>query len=151
MGGVNLDQLFTENSGASVGTLRFYDARTHDLKGRPLADFGGARAPVYSSGGSLLAYPTQGVNSVRDPGFGASDPLSIAVRDARTLALIRDLKFDPVKAATEVPDLPRASVLIAPDGRAVYCAYRVFSPTKDSERRISLVGRCRAGGCCRTR
>jgi DNA-binding SARP family transcriptional activator len=60
VGRVNLDQLFTDHSGASVGDLRFYDARAHELKGRPLPDFGGARAPTYSSDGSLLAYPTQG-------------------------------------------------------------------------------------------
>ena len=127
VGGVNLDQLFTENSGASVGDLRFYDARTHELKGRPLMDFGVARAPTYSSNGSLLAYPTQGAFEAHLRGFGVSNPLSIAVRDAHTLRLIRNLSLNPLQTAREVPDLPRASVLIARDGRTVYCAYRVFS------------------------
>ena len=70
VGGVNLDRLFTGNSGASVGELRFYDARTRASKGRRLADFAGARAPIYSSDGSLLAYPKQGVPDARAPGFG---------------------------------------------------------------------------------
>lgn len=127
VGGVTLGELFTGDSGAGVGDLRFYDARTHEPKGRRLADFGGARAPVYSGGGSLLAYPTQGLRETRLPGFGISYPLSIAVRDAHTLTLIRNLTFDPLKTAREVPDMPRADILIAPDGRTVYCAYRVFS------------------------
>ena len=61
------------------------------------------------------------------PGFGASYPLSITVRDAHTLTLIRNLTLDPLRTAREVPDLAHAEILIAPDGRAVYCAYRVFS------------------------
>src|SRR5205085_6834134 len=105
VGAVNLDQLFTETSGARVGDLRFYDARTHQLKGRRLTEFGGARAPIYSGDGSLVAYPAQGFNDPRLPGFGASDPLSIAVRDAHTLTLIRYLTFDPLQAARNMPDL----------------------------------------------
>ena len=61
--------------GVSLGDLRFYDARTHQPKGRRLTDFAGAGAPVYSGDGSLLAYPTAGI------------PPSIAVRDAHTLRL----------------------------------------------------------------
>lgn len=127
---VNLDQLNTGNSGAGVGYLRFYDARTHEPKGRRLTDFGGTRGPFYSNDGSLLAYPTQGVPQARDPGFGASNPLSIAVRDARTLKLVRNLPFDPLRAAREAPDLARAQILIAPDGRSIYCAYQVFSQAR---------------------
>ncbi len=127
VGGVNLDQLYSDNSGASVGQVRFYDARTHELTGRELADFGGARAPIYSSGESLLAYAAQGIGNHQDRGFGNAPPLSIAVRDAHTLTLIRYLGFDPLQAARELPDLTHAEILIAPDGRTIYCAYRVFS------------------------
>jgi DNA-binding SARP family transcriptional activator/WD40 repeat protein len=141
VGGVNLDQLYTGNSGASVGELRFYDARTNESRGRLLTDFGGARAPIYSSDGSLLLYPTQGApegdafykaNGASTPAgeapeFGVSNPLSIAVRNAHTLTLMRDLTFDPAQAVRASPDLPRADILIAPDGRAVYCAYRGFT------------------------
>ena len=127
VGGVTLGELFTGDSGAGVGNLRFYDARTHELTGRRLTDFGGARAPIYSNDGALLAYPTQGLSETRLPGFGISYPVSITVRDAHTLTLIRNLTFDPLKTAREVPDMARADILIAPDGRTVYCAYRVFS------------------------
>ena len=59
------------------------------VKGPRLTDFAGARAPVYSNDGSLLAYPTPG------------PPLpSIAVRDAHTLTLVRKLAFDPLQLAS---------------------------------------------------
>jgi DNA-binding SARP family transcriptional activator/WD40 repeat protein len=112
---VSLDRIGNVDVGVSVGDLRFYDTRTKQVKGRRLTDFAGARPPVYSSDGSLLAYPT-----------GENVP-SIAIRDADTLALRRKLTFDPFQVARTEPDLPRANVLIAPDGHTVYCAYRVFS------------------------
>ena len=70
---------------------------------------------MYSSDGSLLAYPTPGL------------PPSIAVRDAHTLRLVRKLALDPLQLASYMPDLAHARILIAPDGRTVYCAYQDFS------------------------
>ena len=99
----------------SLGDIRFYDPRTRAVKRAPVAHFGGAEAPVYSSGGSLLAYPTDNLVP------------SIAVRDAHTLALLRTLTFDPFQIARLTPDTAHASILIAPDQRTVYCAYRVFN------------------------
>jgi DNA-binding SARP family transcriptional activator/WD40 repeat protein len=101
-------------TGPRLGDVRFYDPRTHAVQRVPLTDFGGALAPVYSGDGSLLAYPTDDV------------PTSIAVRDAHTLALVSKLAFDPFQIATQTPDTAHASILIAPDDRRVYCAYRVF-------------------------
>ena len=114
-GAVSLEDVGFADPGVSVGDLRFYDARTHDVKARRLTDFGGGRPPVYSRDGSLLAYPTQDYAP------------SLAVRDARTLTLTRKLLIDPLQAARVTPDLARAEVLIAPDRRTVYCSYRVFS------------------------
>ena len=59
---------------ASLGEIRFYDPRTRALQRAPVPHFGGAEPPVYSSDGSLLAYPTD------------NELPSIAVRDAHTLA-----------------------------------------------------------------
>ena len=100
--------------GASCGDIRFYDPRTHAVKGAPVTHFGGAGPPVYSSDGSLLAYATD------------SYPPAIAVRGAQTHALLATLMFDPFQAARLTEDIPNASILIAPDGRTIYCAYRVF-------------------------
>jgi WD40 repeat protein len=63
----------------------------------------------------LLAYPAQ-------QWVG-----SIVVRDAHTLALIKKLTFDPLQTAQHVPDNAHATILIAPDGHTVYCAYRAFT------------------------
>jgi WD40 repeat protein len=100
-------------AGTVHGEVRFYDARTLAALRPRLGDFGGAR-PVYSSDGSLLAYPTQDY------------PESIAVRDAHTLALRAKLAFDPFQISLYTPDLTHATILISPDRRSVYCAYRVF-------------------------
>jgi WD40 repeat protein len=91
-----------------------YDPRTHALKGAPLAHFGGATPPVYSSDGSMLAY-------VAD-----SFPSAIVVRDTQTHAVLRTLRFDPFQQARLTEDTAHAKILFAPDGRTVYCAYRVF-------------------------
>jgi DNA-binding SARP family transcriptional activator/WD40 repeat protein len=99
---------------ASLGTVSFYDARTHAPLRPPLTDFFGAGPPVYSSDGSLLAYAT------------ADTPPSIVVRDAHTRARLATLRFDPFQIARLTPDIAHASILISPDGRTVYCAYRVF-------------------------
>jgi Novel STAND NTPase 1 len=99
--------------GTVHGEVRFYNGRPHAVLRPALTDFGGAQ-PVYSSDGSLLAYPTQDY------------PESIAVRDAHTFALRAKLVFDPFQIALYTPDLAHATILISPDGRSVYCAYRVF-------------------------
>jgi hypothetical protein len=104
------------DAGVYPGELHFYDAHTHKLKREQPRDFGGARPPVYSADGSLLAYPTKDIAAP-----------SIAVRNAHTLALIRKLALDRLASGPTGLDLPRASVLIAPDRRTVYCAYRLFS------------------------
>lgn len=102
-------------NGVSVGNVRFYDVRTHAVQRPPLTDFGGARAPVYSSDGSLLAYPVQ-----RD-----EVPL-IAVRDAHTFRLVSKLAFDPFQTARQRPDIANARILIAADQHTVYCEHRAF-------------------------
>ena len=70
---------------------------------------------MYSSDGTLLAYPMAGL------------PPSIAVRDAHTLRLVHKLALDPLQLASYMPDLAHARIMIAPDGRTVYCAYEDFS------------------------
>ena len=104
---------------ASLGEIRFYDPRTHALQRAPVTHFGGAGPPVYSSDGSLLAYPTD------NPQLP-----SIAVRDAHTLTRLATLTFDPFQTARLTPDTAHASILIAPDGRTAYCAYRVYDLTR---------------------
>ena len=116
VGALSLDQFEYAGAGGSVGSLRLYDAHTQGVKGPRLTDFAGARAPVYSSDGSLLAYPAPG-------------PLqpSIAVRDAHTLTLVRKLAFDPLQLASYTPDIARARIVIAPDGHTIYSTYQGFS------------------------
>ncbi|MGH2877506.1 MAG: hypothetical protein ACRDLV_14745, partial [Solirubrobacteraceae bacterium] len=109
---------FTDDPRVSLGEIRFYDPRTHALQRAPVPHFGGAHPPVYSSDGALLAYPADIL------------PPSIAVRDAHTLALVARLTFDPLQTAWLQPDTAHASILIAPDGRTAYCAYRVFDLTR---------------------
>ena len=104
-------------AGVDVRELRFYDARTHQVKSRRMTDFAGARAPVYSNDGALLAYPKAGL------------PPSIAVRDAHTLRLVHTLAVDPLQVASYLPDLAHARILIAPDGNTLYCAYEDFTQT----------------------
>ncbi len=104
---------------ASLGEIRFYDPRTRAPQRAPLPHFGGAVAPVYSSDRSLLAYPTD-----------SSELQSIAVRDAHTLRRLATLTFDPIQAARLTPDVAHASIMIAPDGRTAYCAYRVYDLTR---------------------
>ena len=103
---------------ASLGEIRFYDPRTRALQRAPVPHFGGAGPSVYSSDGSLLAYPTDN----RLP--------TVAVRDAHTLTRLATLTFDPFQTARLTPDTAHASILIAPDGRTAYCAYRVYDLTR---------------------
>jgi DNA-binding SARP family transcriptional activator/WD40 repeat protein len=116
VGALSLDQFEYLGSGGSIGNLRLYDARTQGVKGPRLTDFAGARAPVYSREGSLLAYPTP----------GPPQP-SIAVRDADTLTLVRRLAFDPLQLASYTLDIARARIVIAPDGHTIYSTYQGFS------------------------
>jgi WD40 repeat protein/DNA-binding SARP family transcriptional activator len=102
--------------GDNTGNVRFYDPRAHATQRPPLTDFSGGLPPVYSLDGSLLVYPVQG------------DQPFIAVRDAHTLALLHRLGFDPFLLAQQQLDIPNASILIAPDGRTVYCAYSILDP-----------------------
>jgi WD40 repeat protein len=103
---------------ASLGDIRFYDPRTRALQRAPLPHFAGWEPPVYSSDGSLLAYLTD------------NEVPSIAVRDAHTLARLATLTFDPLQTARLSADIAHATILIAPDGRTAYCAYRVFDLTR---------------------
>ena len=108
---------------ASLGEIRFYDPRTRTPQRAPVPHFGGAGPPVYSSDGALLAYPT---DNPQMP--------SVAVRDAHTLTLLATLTFDPFQTARLTPDTAHASILIAPDGRTAYCAYRVYDLTRSFAR-----------------
>jgi len=102
----------------SLGDIRFYDPHTRARQRAPLTHFGGVEPPVYSSDGSLLAYPTDSLLP------------SIVVRDAHTLARLATLTFDPIQTARLTPDIAHAAILIAPDGRTAYCVYRVYDLTR---------------------
>jgi DNA-binding SARP family transcriptional activator/WD40 repeat protein len=102
----------------SLGEIRFYDPRTRALRRAPVPHFGGAEPPVYSSDGSLLAYPTDTLLP------------SIAVRDAHTLARLATLTLASPQSALITPDIAHARILIAPDGRTAYCAYRLYDLTR---------------------
>jgi DNA-binding SARP family transcriptional activator/WD40 repeat protein len=110
---------FTDDPRVSLGDIRFYDPRTRAQQRAPVPHFGGVAAPVYSRDGSLLAYPTDN-----------PDLQSIAVRDAHTLRRLATLTFDPIQAARLTPDVAHAGIMIAPDGRTIYCAYRVYDLTR---------------------
>jgi DNA-binding SARP family transcriptional activator/WD40 repeat protein len=105
---------------ASLGDIRFYSTRTRALQRAPVPHFGGAGPPVYSSDGRLLAYPTDALLA------------SIAVRDARTLAPLATLILPSFQSAQTRPDIPHASILIAPDRRTAYCAFRVYDTSRRS-------------------
>ena len=109
---------FTDDPHVSLGDIRFYDPRTRTLQRAPVPHFGGAGPPAYSSDGSLLAYPTDNLLP------------SIAVRDAHTLKPLTTLTFDPFQTARLTADTAHASILIAPDGRTAYCAYRAYDLTR---------------------
>jgi WD40 repeat protein/DNA-binding SARP family transcriptional activator len=94
-------------------TVRFYDARTRTPIGHELNDFFGDQPPVYSEDGSLLVYRA-----------GAS----LAVRDARTLALRQRLPIGAPFVQELTADAPNGSILVAPDGRTVYYGYWMTNP-----------------------
>ena len=117
--------------------VRFYDARTLSVKGGSLSDFGGARSPVYSRDGSLLAYsvvPTDGPWSAA----GLDLMPSIVVRDANTGRLLRKLIPDPLQLAGSWPDMTDAHIMIAPDGKTLDGAYQEFSPGANAPESTSL-------------
>jgi DNA-binding SARP family transcriptional activator len=126
---------------ARLGEIRFYDPRTRARQRAPLPHFGGAEPPVYSSDGRLLAYPTDNLLP------------SIAVRDAHTLALLATLTLPSFQSEQMTPDIAHASILIAPDGRTAYCAYRAYDLArrfaKAPEPPTSPAGRCQVGDYCR--
>ncbi len=95
-------------SDGDTGAVRFYDTFTHLTRPLPLTDFSGNQPPVYSSDGSLLAYPAGAV---------------LKVRNAHTLSLVARLPLDPGfdPQVTGQPSNP--SILISPDRRTVYDAY----------------------------
>ena len=93
--------------------VRLYDAGTHSLRGRPLGDYYGDQAPAYSDDGSLVVYPAG---------------QTLAVRDARTLALRKRLPIGPPFSEQLTEDVPEGSILIGPGGRTVYYAYWLLNP-----------------------
>jgi WD40 repeat protein len=99
------------------GKLRFYDPRSRAPKRPPLTDIAEPTAATYSSDGSLLLYPAAG------------HPPVIAVRDARSLALVVKLRFDRTWYAQFSADNPNGSILVAPDRRTAYYGYWVTNPT----------------------
>jgi WD40 repeat protein/DNA-binding SARP family transcriptional activator len=94
-------------------SVRFYDARTRAPVERQLSDFFGDQAPTYSADGSILVY--------------RAGP-SLVVRDARTLALRTRLAIGTPLTENLSADGAAGSILIAPDGRAVYYAYWLTDP-----------------------
>jgi DNA-binding SARP family transcriptional activator/WD40 repeat protein len=104
-------------AGGGVGDVLSLDARTHRLQRSRLTDFAGAVPPVFSGDGTLLAYPTQNSNSA----VGA-----VAVRDARTGALLGKLAFDPFAMAQQTADFFDLRILIAPNRRTIYAVHRTI-------------------------
>ncbi len=97
---------------ADAGTIRFYDAASRAVAARPLADFSGDQAPVYSADGTLLVYPTEQAGGQR-----------IDVRDARTLALRRQLPLDPGYQNESTADIPNGSIAVDPGDQFVVYGY----------------------------
>jgi WD40 repeat protein len=100
-------------SDSIANSVRFYDARTRAPTGRALSDFFGDQPPSYSPDGSILVY--------------RAGP-SLAVRDARTLALRTRLSIGTPLTENLTADAPSGSILIAPDGRTVYYTYWLIDP-----------------------
>jgi WD40 repeat protein/DNA-binding SARP family transcriptional activator len=97
---------------ADAGTIHFYDPVTRAATARPLADFSGDQAPVYSADGTLLVYSTEQAGGQR-----------LDVRDARTLALRRQLTFDPTFQSESTADIADGSVAVDPGDQFVVYAY----------------------------
>ena len=97
---------------ADAGTIRFYDPVTRAVAARPLADFSGDQAPVYSADGTLLVYPSEQDGGQR-----------LNVRDARTLALRHQLPLDPAYQGESTADIPNGSIAVDPGGQFVVYGY----------------------------
>ena len=100
-------------SDSVAGQVRFYDAGTRSLRGGPLSDFFGDQPPAYSDDGSLLVY---------------SAGQSLAVRNARTLALVKRLPIGPPFSQQLTADIPEGSILIGPGQSTAYYAYWLLNP-----------------------
>jgi WD40 repeat protein/DNA-binding SARP family transcriptional activator len=103
-------------SDPAADQVSFYDTATHAARQAPLTDFTGNEAPAYSSDGALLVYPAEQGNLQL-----------LAVRDARTQALLNDLQFDPRFSTEVTADIPDGSIVIASDRRTVYYAYWIIT------------------------
>jgi DNA-binding SARP family transcriptional activator/WD40 repeat protein len=103
---------------ADAGTIHFYDAATRTVIARPLVDFSGDQAPVYSADGALVVYPTEAAGGQR-----------FDVRDARTLALRRQLQPDAGFEGESTADIPHGSLAIDPGGQFAVYAYWALDPS----------------------
>jgi DNA-binding SARP family transcriptional activator/WD40 repeat protein len=97
---------------ADAGTVRFYDPVTRAVAARPLVDFSGDQAPVYSVDGTLLVYPSEQDGGQR-----------LNVRDARTLALRHQLPLDPAFQGERTADIPTGSIAVDPGGQFMVYGY----------------------------
>jgi DNA-binding SARP family transcriptional activator/WD40 repeat protein len=97
---------------ADAGTVHFYDPVSRAATARPLVDFSGDQAPVYSADGTLLVYPTEQAGGQR-----------LNVRDARTQALRRQLVFDAGFESESTADIPNGSLAVDPGGQFVVYGY----------------------------
>ena len=103
---------------ADAGTIRFYDPVSRSAMARPLTDFSGDQAPVYSADGTLLVYPTERAGGQR-----------LDVRDAQTLALRRQLPLDAGYQSESTADIPSGSIAVDPGDQFVIYAYWAQGPT----------------------
>ncbi|MGH2893060.1 MAG: WD40 repeat domain-containing protein, partial [Solirubrobacteraceae bacterium] len=97
---------------ADAGTIHFYDAATRAQAARPLVDFSGDQAPVYSADGTMLVYPSEQAGGQR-----------LNVRDARTLALRHRLSLDAGFQGESTADIPNGSIAVDPGGQFVVYGY----------------------------
>ena len=115
------------------GTIGFYDPRTRRPSGPPVSGLTGDQGAAYSPDGRLVLSPTE----------QGAQPM-IAVRDARTHTLVRELALDARPASEVTADIPGASIFVSPDDRTAYYAYWVLSagrrPARAFVDRWSLAG-----------
>ncbi|HEY2320257.1 MAG TPA: BTAD domain-containing putative transcriptional regulator, partial [Solirubrobacteraceae bacterium] len=108
--------LAVADSGA--GTIRFSDATTRVAVARPLVDFSGDQAPVYSADDTMLIYPSEQAGAQR-----------LEVRDPRTLALRRQLQPDAAFMGESTADIPDGSIAIDPGDQFAVYAYWALDPS----------------------
>ena len=87
------------------------------MAARPLVDFSGDQPPVYSADGTLLVYPTEQAGGQR-----------LDVRDARTLALRRQLALDSGFQSQSTADIPNGSIAVDPGGQFAVYGYWALDP-----------------------